>query len=77
VYKECYFKFSSSPDLSLGFIDILNYTKLELDWEITNKFPICITLGFLINNCLIKIDLAGEGNFFSPLFLDISDPLLH
>ena len=27
MYKECYFKLSSSPDFSLGFIDILNYKK--------------------------------------------------
>ena len=46
MYKECYFKLSSSPDFSLGFIDTLNYKKQELDWEITNKFPICFTLGY-------------------------------
>ena len=55
-------KFSTTPDLTLGYIDILNYNKSVLEWS-SMKFPICLIL-------------AGEGSFLFPLYLSQHDPLV-
>lgn len=57
-----FLKFSSTPDHTLGFIDILNYNKSLEEWS-SLKFP-------------VSLILAGEGSFLFPLYLNLNDPYI-
>lgn len=39
-----FFKFSSSLDYTLAFLDVLNYKQDPLEWSSISSFPVCLVL---------------------------------